>query len=421
MTGATAVIPRGGRVVVLLAFVLVALSMRTAVGVVGPVFSVISDELHLPVVVLSLIGASPPLAFAAAGVVVPRLVRRFGLEAMLIIGIAVIALGQALRALANESVLLVAATVVAMFGIGMTNVLMPPLVRRYFPERIGAITSMYLVLMCVGASIPAFTAVQITDAVSWRFAIGLWAIIPVVALVPWLVVLRGPRPLDPVTAPITIEPVVEFDDGRDDARPIAVRRPVAASPTAWAIAAAFAVGSISIYVAMAYLPSMLVAAGVDAATAAASLGIALVLGIPQALIAPLLAMYRWTVTPMIVIAALCGVAGWLGMLLAPAAAPLLWGFFIGSVPITFPLSLLLVNSRTRSHKVTVSLSGFAQSTGYVTAGVFSFGSGLLHDLTGSWTVPMIVALATLALTLPTILILRRNRFVDDELVGHPAA
>ena len=233
--------------------------------------------------------------------------------------------------------------------------------------------------------------------------------------------LRSPRPVDPVTAPITtIEPtVVEFDDGEDERGRrvvVAARRPVAASPTAWSIAAAFALSSISIYAAMAYLPSMLDAAGVTPVVAASSLGVAVALGIPQALIVPLLATRRRAVAPMIVFAAVCGVVGWLGMLVAPAAAPLLWGVLhrVGS-RLPSRSSLLLVNTRTRSHRVTVSVSGFVQSLGYVTAGVSSFGIGLLHDATGSWTAPMIVVLATVVLAVPAIVILRRDRFVDDEI------
>jgi CP family cyanate transporter-like MFS transporter len=422
MTASIPVIPRGGRVVAVLGIVLAALSMRAAVAVIAPVFSIISDDLDFDVIVLSFIGAAPPLAFAAAGLVVPRLVRRFGLEPMLIVGILAITLGEGLRAFAFEPILLIGATTFAMLGIGMANVLLPPLVRRYFPERIGQLTSLYLVLMCIGAAVPAFTAVQIAEAVGWRVSIGLWAVIPLVAVIPWLVMLRAPRPADPVTAPITIEPtVVEFDDGEDEPRPAAapVRRPVAASPTAWAITAAFALASISIYAAMAFLPSMLVAAGVAPVVGASALGVAVALGIPQALVVPLLATRRRAVTPMIVFSAFCGVVGWLGMLLAPAAAPLLWGGLIGSVPIAFPLALLLVNTRTRSHRVTVSVSGFVQSLGYVVAGVSSFGIGLLHDATGSWTAPMIVVLGSLVLAVPAIVILRRDRYVDDELSPQP--
>jgi CP family cyanate transporter-like MFS transporter len=406
--------------VAVLAIVLVALSMRNAVAVISPIFSVISDDLGFDPVVLSFIGAAPPVGFALAGLVVPAVTRRWGLEVALLAALAAIIAGQGIRALAGGEVVLVTATLLVMLGIGAANVLLPPLVRRYFPERIGAFTSLYLVLMGVGASVPAFTAVQIADSAGWRVAIGVWAIIPVLALGPWLSMLRSPRP--------PVPPVVEFDaaDPRPaDPRPVApaaatpVRRHVAVSPTVWAITATLGLSSISIYVAMGYLPAILTTAGVAPAAAGAALGIAVALGIPEALLVPLLATRHVTVLPMLAVSGLCAVVGWGGLLLAPAAAPFLWAVLIGLVPVTFPLSLLLVNTRTRSHRVTVSVSAFVQGVAYVVAGAFSLAVGLLHDATDGWTVPIVLAWASSLLALPAILVLRRRRLVDDEIEAAP--
>jgi CP family cyanate transporter-like MFS transporter len=430
VTGAIAVIPRGGRVVAVLGIVLVALSMRNAVAVVSPVFGAISDDLGFDPVVLSFIGAAPPLGFALAGLVVPRLTRRWGLEATLLAALGAILIGEGVRALAGEEIVLVSATMLTMLGIGGANVLLPPLVRRYFPERIGLFTSLYLVLMGVGASVPAFSAVHLTEVAGWRVAIGVWVVIPLLALGPWLSMLRTPRPPrveerrpegDASRNLSAANPGFETraaDAARSSTREAgASRRHVAASPTVWAITAALGLSSISIYVAMGYLPAMLTSAGVDAATAGASLGIAVALGIPEALLVPLLASRRAAVLPMIVTAGLCAVGGWGGLLFAPAAAPLLWGLLVGLVPITFPLSLLLVNTRTRSHRVTVSVSAFVQGVAYIVAGTLAFAVGLLHDATGSWTAPMWLALATALLAVPAIVILGRDRMVDDELAG----
>lgn len=417
MTGAIAVVPRGGRVVAVLGIVLVALSMRTAVGVIGPVFAAISDDLGLGVVVLSFIGAAPPIGFAVAGLIVPPLTRRWGLEAALLAALAAILLGQGLRALSQEAVVLVASTMIAVIGIGAANVLLPPLVRRYFPERISSVTSLYLVLMGISASVPAFAAVQLADAFGWRIAVGIWVLLPILAMAPWLSMLRAPRPLEPIAAESI---VVEFDDGDEPvAAPVPVRRSVWASPTVWAITATLGLSSISVYVAMAYLPAMLIAAGIAPAVAGAALGVLLVVGIPEAVLVPLLARRSATVLPMIVIAALCGIAGWGGMLIAPTAAPILWAVLIGLVPITFPLALLLVNTRTRSHRVTVSVSAFVQGVGYVVAGLFSFGMGLVHDAAGDWAIPTVLLIASTGLAVPAIVILGRRRIVDDELADAP--
>lgn len=406
-----------GTLLALLGIVLVALSMRSAAGVIGPVFPILADDLGLDVVVLSVLGAAPPFGFALAGLLVPGATRRIGLEGSLIGAVALIAIGQGVRSLADEPILLVAATFVVMVGIGSANVLLPPLVRRYAPRRIGLVTGVYLVLMSVSASTPAFVGVQLAEATSWRVAVGIWAVLPIIALVPWVATLAVRR-----TAPAELVPpeVDELAAAPREPGPVtrAVARPrlIAASPTAWAIAATLVLSSVTIYAAMAFLPSMLAStAGVSREVGGAALGFVLVLGIPQALLVPLLAARRGTTLPLIATAGASTLIGWTGMLVAPGLAPFVWAFFIGSGSIVFPLALLLVNTRTRDHRVTVSVSAFAQSLAYLTAGVSSLVFGVIHDATGTWTIPFVILMASAAIVIPVILVLRRGRFVDDEL------
>ncbi|MEO8528639.1 MAG: MFS transporter [Pseudolysinimonas sp.] len=413
MTLPAAVVPRGGRIVAVLGIVLVALSIRSGVAVIGPVFSLISDDLGLGVIVLSLVGAAPPLMFAVAGLLAPNLTKRWGLEGTLVVAILAILIGQGARALSHEAVLLVASTSVIMTGIGLANVLLPPLVRRYFPRQIAPMTSLYLVLMGISGSAAAFAGVQIAQTYGWRIALVVWAVVPVFAVIPWISMLKTP-PDDKVS---TLAP--EFDTAGIPTASRA-RRAIVRSPTAWAITGALAITSINIYGAMAFLPTILAqAGGVSAATAGVAVGIVIALGIPQAFIVPLLARRAGAVVPMLVIAGVCDVAGWGGMLTAPAVAPFLWAALIGLVGILFPLSLLLVNTRTRDHQVTVALSAFVQGIGYLAAGLFAFGMGVLHDATGSWTAGMVALLATALVAIPAIAVLRHRRYVDDELERHP--
>lgn len=408
-----------GTVLAILGIVLVALSMRSAAGVIGPVFPALADDLGIDLVVLSVLGAAPPFGFALAGLLVPPATRRLGLEGSLIAAVGFIGVGQVVRALSEEPVLLVASTFLVMVGIGAGNVLLPPLVRRYAPHRIGLLTAIYLVLMSVSASTPAFVGVQLADATGWRFAVGIWAVLPALAIVPWIAttVYRRASPGE-LTPPDVDEVAGVVHEPGPVTRAVARPRLISASPTAWAIMATLTLSSITIYVVMAFLPSMLVAAGSTPEAGGAALGVALVLGIPQALLVPLIASRRGATIPMIAVAGVCAVVGWGGMLLAPGFAPVLWAVLLGSVSIVFPLSLLLVNTRTRDHRITVSVSAFAQGLAYLVAGVFSLVLGAVHDATGSWSVVFVVLAATAALTVPAMLILRHGRYVDDELLGH---
>jgi len=405
-----------GVVLALLGIVLVALSMRSAAGVIGSVFPILADDLGMDVVVLSVLGAAPPFGFALAGLLVPGLTRRIGLEGSLIAAVAFIGTGQLVRAFSDEAILLVSSTFLVMVGIGAANVLLPPLVRRYAPRRIGLVTGSYLVLMSISASTPAFVGVQLAEATGWRFALGIWAVLPALAILPWIATVVHRRAAPAELIPTEVDEVAGIREPGPVTRAVARPRLIAASPTAWAVTGTLVLSSITIYVAMAFLPSMLIAtAGIPREAAGAALGLALVLGIPQALLVPLIASRRGTTIPLIAAAGVFTVLGWGGMLVAPAAAPLLWAFCVGSGSIVFPLALLLVNTRTRDHRVTVSVSAFAQGLAYLTAGVFSLLLGVVHDATGSWTVPFIVLIATSGIIVPVILVLRRGRMIDDEL------
>ena len=65
--------------------VLLALNLRTAVAAISPIVDLISAELTLDPVALGVLGATPPLAFAASGLIGPMVVRRVGLERALVL------------------------------------------------------------------------------------------------------------------------------------------------------------------------------------------------------------------------------------------------------------------------------------------------------------------------------------------------
>ena len=81
----------------------------------------------------------------------------------------------------------------------------------------------------------------------------------------------------------------------------------------------------------------------------------------------------------------------------------------------FPLALVLVNLRTRSHEASVSLSGFVQGAGYAIAAVFPIGIGALVQLTGAWTVPLWALLCTAPIAALAGLVAARPRAVEEDL------
>ena len=97
----------------------------------------------------------------------------------------------------------------------------------------------------------------------------------------------------------------------------------------------------------------------------------------------------------------CYPLGYLGLMVAPHGGAVAWAVLVGIGTATFPMILTLIGLRARTPAGTAALSGFAQSTGYLIAGTGPFGIGLLHDVSGGWTVPLV---ALLIVTVPQFLL-----------------
>jgi CP family cyanate transporter-like MFS transporter len=112
------------------------------------------------------------------------------------------------------------------------------------------------------------------------------------------------------------------------------------------------------------------------------------------------------------------VVGYLGLLLAPSVLTWLWVLLVGSGTILFPVTLALINTRTTSTQNSASLSGFVQGIGYTVGATGPLLVGVLHDLTGGWTVPLIALLVTSLSAIVAGIVLARPGTVEDELERH---
>jgi CP family cyanate transporter-like MFS transporter len=188
------------------------------------------------------------------------------------------------------------------------------------------------------------------------------------------------------------------------------------SPVAWAIMIPFCVSSINVYAAFAWLPSLLVdSAHVTPGAAGTLLALYAIIGFPCALVIPAIAVRMSNVGILIYIAVAAMVISDLGLLLFPAVATAVWVIVGGIAGLLFPLALLLINRRSRTHAGSVALSGFVQGVSYIIAAVGPLVFGLLHQVTGSWSASIVFLLIASLPCIPAGIILARPRFVEDDL------
>jgi CP family cyanate transporter-like MFS transporter len=399
-----------GRTLALLAILLLALNLRSAVAALSPVVAFIQQDLPLEALTLGVLGMLAPVSFAACGLFAPALTRRFGLQATLILACLAMVAGPLLRGTAGSTTVLLLGTALTFLGMGIGNVLLPPAVKRYFPDRIGQLTAAYATLLAVSSSIPPAVAVPITETAGWRVSLAVWGILGLFALAPWgLLWLRSRR----TARAEALAAEGGTPQPRSPEQGVSAAR-LRSSPVAWAMVLAFAVSSLNAYSMFAWLPQLLIErAGVTPAVAGSLLAIYTFAGFPLSLIVPVLTVRMRSVAPLMYLGAACFTVSYLGLLFAPGSLTLLWVILGGMGPILFPVVLVLINTRTRTPAGSVALSGFAQGLGYTAAALGPLVVGLLRDLTGGWTATLVFLLLTGLLAVIAGVVLRRPGYVDD--------
>lgn len=382
------------------AIVLLALTLRIAVASLSPLLTTIQRDFDVPAAIVGLIGMAPPVAFALAGTVTPAIERRIGLERLVLVAAVVAAAMLGLRAAAVDAFSLLAATAGVFGAVGIANVLLPAVVKKYFPTRIGVMTTVYSTTMAVATFTPPLVAVPLADAVGWRGSFLVWAVVAVAAVVPWIAMSLRARAsrADIVEAPRA-----------------SVLSRIVRVPQTWALVATFAVNSSVAYGLFAWLPPLLIdVAGVEPAEAGSLLALFSFMGLPVSLVVPLLVGRMRSTAPFYVVAVGAGLAGVAGLLFAPTLATTLWVVLIGLPPLMFPMVLVLFGLRTRSHDTAVALSGLVQSVGYGIAALMPLAIGVTHELTGGWTAGLLLLGAAVILVIPAGFIVSRGETIEQS-------
>lgn len=407
--------PSGRRSELLLgivAIVLIAATMRLPVAALSPLAGRIDADIPLSALALGALGTAPPIAFALAGVLAPRLARRLQLEPTLLLAMLAMIAGHLVRAAAVDYTMLLVGTLVLLLGAGFGNVLLPAAVKKVTPNRIGAMTAAYAMIMSIGAAVPPLVAVPLAELADWRVSLAVWAALVGVAVLPWIALA-----VREVRAHRARRAAIGVDEGMPGAGPERPRRAaLLRSPTLWGIGIPFTVSSISAYAGYALLPPMLrEIASVGEAEAGALLALLGFLGLPLAAIGPVLAARLRTPTPLLIASTVLFGTAYAGLLFAPQSATLLWMIALGLGYITFPMCLALFALRSRTPAMASTVSGTVQTVGYAVAALAPLLLGALRDSTGSW-VPAIAVLLVLSFAnLIAVPLLARRGMVDDEV------
>ncbi|MFS7877380.1 CynX/NimT family MFS transporter [Streptomyces asiaticus] len=397
---------------------LAALNLRPAVTSLGPLLEEVRDDLGMSGTVAGVLTSVPPACFALFGLTAPRLARRWGPGAIVCAGLAAIATGLLLRPFAGGTVVFLAASALALAGIAVSNILMPVIVKRWFPDRVGAMTGLYSMGLSLGTAAAAAATVPMTDALggSWRSGLGVWALLAAVALVPWLFLARagasGPAAGGPAASGTDTDASAAAETAAAPADAPAVR--ITRSPLAWAMAVFFGFQATAAYISMGWMPQIFRDAGVSASTSGLLLAVMMAMGVPLAFVLPRIAARLRHQGVLVVVLGVFGLTGYAGLWLAPAEGAWAWAVLLGIANCAFPLALTMIGMRTRTHAGVVRLSAFAQSVGYLLSIPGPLLVGVLYQHSGGWGQPLALMAGFMVPQIVAGVLAGRDRHLEDE-------
>lgn len=400
----------------LVGVLLLAANLRAGITAVGPVLGEIRSDLDLGGAAASFLISLPLIGFATVSPLAPALARRFGLDRTLGGSLLLLAVAILARSVPVTGAIW-AGTILLGVAVAILNVLLPALVKREYPGRVGRLTGLYSAIQSAVAALAAGLAVPIADAspAGWRLALGVWAALALIGFAVFLPLIRsrtapaasrlpgqtGVLPNgDPEVDTLTVELPASHGPGR-----------IWSSMLAWQVTLFLALQSTVYYVVITWWPSIEQAHGLSATTAGWHQFLFQGFGIVGALMVALLIHRGRSQSLLTACVAMLVPIGALGQLLEPGVATL-WVSLIGIAGgATITIALSLFGLRTRDHHRAASLSGMAQSVGYLIAACGPIAIGAIHSASGSWTVPLLVVAGLGLLEAALGILAGRDRYI----------
>ncbi|NKX52993.1 CynX/NimT family MFS transporter [Arthrobacter mobilis] len=380
----------------LVGILLIAVNLRVSFVSVGPLLGQLRADLGLGAAAAGLLTSLPLVGFALFSPLAPAAARRLGLDRTLWVALAVLSGGILLRSAALPGAVWIGTGLLGL-AIAFLNVLLPGLVKRDFPHRVGGVTGIYFALTTIVAALGSGLVVPIAgDAPNgWRLALGVWAGLGLLALAWFLPRLRR-----------------RAAAAAEDAGQAPEYRSPWTSALGWQVTLFMGLQSLPFFVLATWLPSIEASYGVDAVTSGWHLFWFQVCGVLGSLSMPAV-LHRLPDQRLPGAAAsLLALAAYLGLMLAPGMS-LLWTVLLGlACGSSIVVALSLFSLRTRHHQQAAALSGMAQSVGYLLAAAAPIGFGALYDLTGGWTLPLGLTAVLMVFMGVFAVLAGRRRYID---------
>ncbi|WP_332877213.1 MFS transporter [Massilia sp. S19_KUP03_FR1] len=351
---------------------LIAVNLRLPFTSVAPVASWIQSDFALSTSAIGLLTSLPLFAFAAFSPLSASIARIFGLERTLFGALLLITAGSLIRS-SGQVWTLYAGTVLIGVGIALGNVLLPSLIKRDFSANVASMTAAYSIAMGLAGAIGSAVVIHLTLNWGWQVSLAMFVLVPAVALLAWMPQLKKHG--------------TSIQAGASQSTGVQVWR----NPLAWQVSLFMGFNAMPFYIAIGWLPTILMNQGISAAQAGSMHGVLqLATAVPGLILAAVIRRMKDQTIAAVVVSLMSAVS-FVGLIYAPSFA-LLWSIALGfGCGASMMLCLAFIGLRTTNAKDAAALSGMAQCVGYLMAAAGPMILGAFRDWLGGWTMPLLIA------------------------------
>lgn len=352
---------------------LAGLNLRPLLTTLGTNLELIRVDLGLSSTLIGALAAIPTLCMGLVSLAGGWVITRLGVGAGMRLALLLIAVGCVLRWAGDWLPMLALATALAGLGIACGQVLIPVVIKRYFPSRAALMMGGYTTAMNLGAALGALAApLAISTLGSWQASLAIWALPALLAALLWPGRLR-----------------VFTEDG-----PAGVPW---RSALGWRMALFLGTGSLAYMTLLAWLVPLYMALGLTQEQGGAMLVAYTAAQIAGAFLVPPMAQLQPDRRPALALTLALLSLGLAGLCWAPTWGGASWvvlaGFGLGgSFPLALTLPLDYAHTPTEAGRLSAMVLGFGMLMG-------SFGPllfGVLRDGFGFYAALIFLLLATVA-------------------------
>lgn len=384
----------------------IGLNLRPFMTGVGPLSFVIRQSAGMTDQMLAILTLVPVLLMGIVAFLSLRLQASSGARRAILLAVTAISIGSALRAVARDGAGMIATAAVIGLGVAFAQSLVPGVIKREFPQRVGSVTGLYSCMMMGGGALGALASPRFFASTGDPgLALALFALPSLIGLGLAVGFLPRHMPIQGCVSRLGW---------------------LLTRPRSYLLMLCFGLVNGGYSSVVAWLARFLQEQGQSLLQSGRMLAVLAVAQAFSALILPLLARGSPDKRHWLLLALMFQVVGFAGLAFTPLVATPIWVVAIGAgLGGCFSLSLIVALDHLADPIQAGALSALMQGGGFLIASVPPLLLALLHDRTGDYVAGWSFHLTSVLVVAGLVLRLAPDGYADamrasaNRAVGHP--